>query len=211
MQFIDHIGYLIKRRFPWLYIFVEYISRTVVKLMYGRRIRKTLRQAVIKGFVDGDEAEIRPIGVSDAQLVNELFDRVPSEYISYFRPHGLDQKSVYTILKRDDFLTYGLFVRDKMIAYGLLKLYFNGNAYSGRLVDPAMSGRGLGKFLAHYISWQSYLAGFRCCATINKKNEVSLRSNAAVRPFKITAELPDGYILVEYPVKPEHMKPPRLL
>ena len=67
----------------------------------------------------------------------------------------------------------------------LLKLAPTGSAFIGLLVGPAHTGKGLGRFIVEYLYWQASLAG--------------LRSHQAVADFAVIAELPNDYLLIEFP------------
>ena len=55
---------------------------------------------------------------------------------------------------------------------------------------------------------QASLAGLRARSTISRQNPASLRSHEAVAKFEIVAELPNDYLLIEFP--PGSAKPPEL-
>ena len=99
-------------------------------------------------------------------------------------------------------------MEDELVAYALLKLAPTGAAYIGLLVAPGQAGLGLGKFIVHYLYWQASLAGLRTRSTISKHNPASMRCHEAVSDFRVVAELPNGYVMIEFPVK--EVGPPRL-
>jgi len=122
----------------------------------------------------------------------------------------VDRKSLRRILARDDVMTYGLFVGEEMCAYALLKLFFTKRAYIGRLVAPRLTGIGVGKFLSRYLCWQGNLLRFCPCSSIHHDNLASLKSHAAVRPYNVVAELPNGFRLIRFGTIPEDDNPPTL-
>lgn len=96
-------------------------------------------------------------------------------------------------------MTYGLFVKDVLAAYALLKLAPTGSAFIGLLAGPAHTGKGLGSFIVAYLYWQASLAGMRTRSTISRHNAASLRFHQAVADFTVIAELPNDYLMIEFP------------
>ena len=64
----------------------------------------------------------------------------------------------------------------------LLKLAPTGSAFIGLLVGPAHTGKGIGRSIVAYLYWHA-----------------SLRSHQAVADFAVIAELPNDYLLIEFP------------
>lgn len=85
------------------------------------------------------------------------------------------------------------------MAYALLKVAPTGSAFIGLLVDSSCTGSGLGRFISRYLYWQASLAGLRARSTISRHNPASRRSHQAVASFRVVAELPNDYQLIEFP------------
>ena len=124
---------------------------------------------------------------------------MPESHLAYFHPHGFGRADLTAVLRSRSFMTYGLFVEDTLAAYALLKLAPTGCAFIGRLVGPEHTGKGLGRFIAEYLYWQASLADLRTRSTISRHNPASLRSHQAVADFAVIAELPNDYLMVEFP------------
>ena len=124
---------------------------------------------------------------------------MPESHLAYFHLHGFGRADLTAMLRSRSFMTYGLFVEDALAAYALLKLAPTGTAFIGRLVATDYAGKGLGRFLSQYLYWQASLAGLRTRSTISRHNAASLRSHQAVADFAVIAELPNDYLLIEFP------------
>lgn len=199
---MEQIAYRVKQGFPWLFQLVEAAARGVTVLRYGRRIQRARREAVVNGTVRGQAAVIRPLGRGDVDALHAFLGEQPEEWLRYFRPHGFDRAALCRVLGSDAFLNYGLFVGDHPVGYALLKVAPTGSAFIGLLVHPRFGGLGLGKFIVAFLYWQASLAGLRARSTISRTNPASLRSHDAVSDYRIVAELPNDYIMIEFPRVP---------
>jgi hypothetical protein len=208
MELLARIAYVIKYKVPWAYAVAEWIARGLTLLAYGGRIRRAKEAGTIRGSVCGVPAVMRPLGADDCGAMARMFESFPQEHLKFFRPHGLDAKSLRRVLRRRDFMAYGLFVGEQMQAYGLIKLFLTKKAYIGRLVAPSLTGLGLGKFLSLYLYWQTNRLGFWPYSTIHHDNLASLRS--AVRPYEVVAQFPNGFSLIRFKITPEDANPPEL-
>ena len=149
---MDRIAYLIKYRLKFLFPIVEVISFAVVFLMYYKKRRRALSKALISGTFSDIDCTIRTLTSVDARVVSEFLQQSSKDHIKYFKPHEFDESSVRKVLTSTSFMTYGLFLEDRLIAYALLRLAPNGTAYIGRVVNSKFSGKGMGKYLlATYI------------------------------------------------------------
>lgn len=196
---MEQLAYRLKQRYPGMFRWVEAVSRGVTVLRFGRRIRHARSEALVQGDVLGEGAVMRPLGREDLDALHGFLAEQPEERLQYFRPHGFDQAALRRVLGSGAFLTYGLFVGDRLAAYALLKVAPTGSAFIGRLVGSDYTGLGLGRFLALYLYWQASKARLRARSTISRHNPASLRSHEAVAKFEVVAKLPNDYLLIEFP------------
>ena len=124
---------------------------------------------------------------------------MPESHLMYFHPHGFGRAGLTAVLRSRSFMAYGLFVEDALAAYALLKLAPTGRAFIGLLVGPEHAGTGIGRFIVEYLYWQASLAGLRTRSTISRHNPASLRSHQAVADCAVIAELPNDYLMIEFP------------
>ena len=205
---MERFAYLIKRWLPGLFRGIDGFARVVTGLRFKRRRARALAEARIAGTVNGMPAEIRPLDAGDATVLIDFFAAMSEEQLEFFRPHDFNARVVAGVLRSRAFMTYGLFVDGTLDAYGLLRLAPTGSAFIGLLVAPRLQGRGLGRFLVHYLHWQASLAGFRTRATISRHNVASVRAHKAVAEYRVVAALPNDYSMIEFPQG--YVEPPTL-
>ena len=198
---MERLAYLLKQWLPGVFQWVEATARAVTRLRFGRRIAKAENQAFLEGSVDGNPAAIRSLDSTDAERLHQFLAYLPPDWLEYFQPHPLDRVGLEKVLKSPAFMNYGLFINSQIAGYALLKVAPTGSAFIGRLVSPAYGGQGLGKFLARYLYWQASLAGLSPRSTISRQNYASLKSHQAVTEYRVVAELPNNYLMIEFPLK----------
>lgn len=196
---MDRFAYLVKRFMPGMFTMLERLARSLAAARFGRRIDSALSRATVTGDLDGRMAVMRPLSIEDLQLLEGFFTNLPDHHLHYFRPHGFSGSALERVLSTRAILAYGLFIDGELSGYGLLKISPTGSAFLGLLVAPGNTGLGLGKFLVGYLYWQASLAGLRTRSTVSKNNPASIRAHEAVSPFRIVSELPDDYLMIEFP------------
>ncbi len=196
---IERAAYLVKGHLPAVFPAIAYVGRWVTVLRFSRRRAGALSEASIAGGVAGQRAVMRPLDLDDLDALHDFIESMPDSHLAYFHPHGFGRADVRAVLGSRSFMTYGLFVEDALAAYALLKLAPTGSAFIGLLVGPAHTGKGLGRFIVAYLYWQTSLAGLRTRSTISRHNAASLHSHRAVADFTVVAELPNDYLMIEFP------------
>lgn len=206
---MEKLVYLIRNYTPKMFDLILPLADAVTVALYGRRMISALKQGALTGEIQGRHATLRPLSIDDLDDLHQFLDRMPEAHLKYFRPHGFDRPSLSYILNSSAFLKYGLFVNGQIRAYSLLKASPAGSGFIGQLVDPAFTGIGIGKLLVHHLYWQAWLAGLKTRATISQENQASLRSHGAVADYQVIAELPNGYLMIEFPKG--NVNPPEIL
>jgi GNAT superfamily N-acetyltransferase len=210
---LERLAYLLKHHFPVFFRSLEALAHQFVRLRFGRRIAAAEVQALTEGTVSGRAAQMRALGTQDLSTLHGFLHALPEDWLTYFRPHDFDRDALSRVLRSKGFLCYGLFVEENLVAYALLKVAPTGSAFRGRLVAPDYAGQGLGKFLARFLNWQASLSGLRPRSTISRKNHASLKSLEAAAGYRVIGELPNDYIMIEFPrvarEKPELILPGR--
>jgi len=197
---LETLAYMIKQRLPGMFRVIAVLAQWVVGMRFGRRLRRVQAQATIEGYVCGQTAVMRPLTVDDLGTLHDFLETQPEDHLRYFRPHGFDRVALRRVLASQAFLNYGLFVGDRLAAYALLKVAPTGSAFRGRLVGNGWTGLGLGRFISEYIYWQASEAGLRARATISRNNIASLKSLDGPEGWKVIANLPNNYLLIEFPL-----------
>ena len=196
---MERIAYFVKHNLPGVFPVIAYVGRVVTVLRFSRQRADALAEAPIQGEIAGQRAVMRPLSVEDADTLQGFIEAIPESHLEYFHPHGFGQADITAVLSSRSFMTYGLFVEDAIVAYALLKLAPTGTAFRGRMVTPEYAGKGVGRFISKYISWQASLAGLRARATVSRQNLASIKSIQAVTDFSVIAELPNDYMMIEFP------------
>jgi hypothetical protein len=207
---MDRIAYFIKYKLKSLFPIVEAIAFLVVFIRYFKKRRRALSKALISGTFSDTDCTIRALTSLDTRVVSEFLQQSSKDHLKYFKPHEFDELSVRKVLTSTSFMTYGLFLEDRLIAYALLRLAPNGTAYIGRAVNSEFSGRGIGKYLSRYLYWQASCCGFRPRSTISKLNLASIKSHESVTSYKVIAELPNDYLMLEFEVNSTTAPPLKL-
>lgn len=196
---MEKLAYLFKHRFPRVFRVVARFAEALTVLRFSHKTGRALEMAQVNGVLNGVGAVMRPLTLIDTELLLGFLHSLPVSYLHFFRPHGFDRRSLDEVIRSKAFLNYGLFVDNKIVAYGLLKVSPAGSAFIGLLVHPAYGGLGLGRFIVEYLYWQASLSGLQTRSTISRANPASLRSHQAVADFEVVAELPNDYIMIEFP------------
>jgi RimJ/RimL family protein N-acetyltransferase len=204
---VDKIGYIIKQRLPFIFGILEVIVGYQSYLASRTVIRRALEQARLEGRVGGVPACMRPITIDDAEAFLSFLANIPEKHFIFFRPHGFGREEIYRILAKPYYLTYGLFVNDRLIGYCLLKLYPGRKAFLGRILSPEYTGLGIGKFFSRFLRWQAAVIGFRLRSTISEDNLVSMQSHKSVGGMEVISDLPNGYKLIEFTVTDPGLPP----
>lgn len=206
---LDHLLYVAKYHAPTLFSWLSAIARAVTVVRYGNIVKATEKLSGIRGSIQGENAEIRALRHSDVERLVSFLDMFEKYHLEYFRPHAFNGIAVKKVIQSRAYMSYGLFVKTQLIGYALLKISPTGSAYIGLIISPDFQGFGLGKVLVEYLYWQGSLAGLRVRSTISRTNLASLAAHRAVADFHVIAELPNQYIMIEYPMvsraKPELM------
>ena len=203
---LERIAYLLKHRLPGLFRIVEWAARQLTVLRFGKAISTALGKAQLSGTVTGLPAEMRVLNTQDIRPLHAFLSNLPPDWLEHFRPHPFDRNGLKAVLNSKAFMNYGLVIDGKLAGYALLKVAPTGSAFIGLLVHPDYGRLGLGKFLVEFLYWQASEAGLRARSTISRDNPASLRSHQAVGDFEVVAELPNDYLMIEFPVA-EREKP----
>jgi GNAT superfamily N-acetyltransferase len=196
---MERWAYWLKQHAPVLFRWVDKAARGVVRWRFGNRIVAAERQASMAGTINGQAASIRALTEDDLVALHGFLDRLPEARFDFFRPHGFSREALSKVLRSRALMCYGVFVHDRLMGYALLKVAPTGSAFIGLLIHPDLSGRGLGQFIVAFLYWQASLARLRTRSTISRDNPASLKSHQAVSAYQVVAELPNNYIMIEFP------------
>lgn len=192
MHFFIHL----KKRFPFLWRFIEDINGYLVKWLYSDNIQQQA-QLILEDYKN-EPVEYRLINRDELDDLHCLLSGQDSEQLKYFNPHSFDKSTLQRLYDNSSFLMMGVYDNKHLIGYFFLRCFVNKTCFVGKLVDRAYQGRGIAKRMgkiAQNIAWSS---GFRVFGTSSKHNIKSLNSSKATNDFKLIRELADNYIYYEY-------------
>lgn len=184
----------IKQYLPWMWDVIEYLNGRCVRLFYGRRIDRSVQNALDKVT---SQYQHRRLKKEDAYQLFEFINRQPAGFDKFFKPHGFAKKDFKRVLTNGTFVLIGTFDNDKLTGYCFIRFFMNKSAFRGKIVDREFQGRGIAKEMGVMMSRIASNAGFRVYATISKDNVASLRSAQHGSSVEVIRELPDNYLYVE--------------
>lgn len=188
------IAHFIIKHFPFLWDIVEFFNEKLFLMRYGRRLKKLcVSLEEYKG-----EYLIKEATLDDLSSLVEFFARQPQESYEFFQPHGFDEKSLKTLIKRKSYLVYIVKKGDVIIGYMFLRCFFMGKCYRGKMVDINWRGKGIAVLMGKVATDIISTLGLRMFGTISKANTASLFSSQASNEIRIVRELPNDYLYIEY-------------
>jgi hypothetical protein len=201
----------VKYSLPRLFYFIEFGAHFITEFRFAHGISSALGQAELFGKIGTETFMVRALDIRDTEILYSFICSLPGTYLCHFHPHGFSRDELSRVLKRNSVLTYGLFNLEtrRLYSYFLIKISPIGVGYFGRLVDPSLSAKGVGKFLGRYLLWQSAIVGLRAKSTISRANLASLKSHQRNGYIEALHELPNDYLLVEF--KPSSKDVPPVL
>ena len=187
------IAHFLRDKCKWLWNIIEWINGVIFYLRYGKR----LKAFSFTTFPDGyDIVPIKSIPTSDMVT---FFEHQPEEAYTYFRPHGLDAKSIKLLQRNKAFLGYVL--KDKagnaIAGYFFNRCFFHGQGFRGRMVDIDYRGRGLGTAMNKILNEVGFGIGLRLFETVSKDNVASYRSAMSASNVKVVKELKHNELYLE--------------
>ena len=204
---MDRFAYILKEKFPRVFNFASIGAGWLVKHRFGAKIALAKSISRVEGGVDR-LVMARALQVDDFCLLEAFIARQAADRLKFFNPHPFDESGLLKVLTSKAYMPYGIFIEEELAGYGLLKVSPTGSAFIGLLVDANFGGSGLGKFIIGYLYWQASVAGLRTRSTISRQNIASLYAHQAVSDYEVIVELPNDYIMIEFPNVIRH--PPEL-
>ncbi len=186
----------VKSKLPFIWTIIEWFNGLLVKLFYGGKIKKAIKQSL--PYTDEHGYTYRVIEKTDIDGLVELMERQPEGFDQFFKPHRFDKKGFLQTYRNKTFLMLGTFDGSKIIGYSFIRFFVNNKSFRGKMVDAAYQGQGIAKHMGTLMSDIAFGAGFRLFATISKHNVKSMASSKSVNSIKIIKELEDDYCYIEY-------------
>ncbi|MCE8781010.1 transcriptional regulator [Bacteroides thetaiotaomicron] len=182
------IAHFLRDKMTWLWDMVEVLNSFLFTIRYGRRLRSISGEGVIiKGLPS--KFKIVPIREIPTEQLVEFFARQPEEAYRFFKPHGLDVKSIKKLQRNKAFLAYVLLDGQRISGYCFNRSFFHGKGFRGRMVDIDYRGMGLGTMMNKILNEVGFGIGLRLFETVNKDNIASYRSAMSASNVRILEEL----------------------
>ena len=187
------IAHILKDKLSWLWNLIEWGNEIVFSLRYGKRIRKISFTTIPQGYI------LASLKSTQTEKLVDFFKRQPVDAFTFFKPHGLDYKSIKRLQKNKSFLGYVLIDEksDKIAGYCFNRCFFHGQGFRGRMVDVAYRGKGLGTAMNKLLNEVGFGIGLRLFETVSKDNVASYRSALSASKVRVVKEMPHNELYLE--------------
>lgn len=173
---------------PWLWDLVDILNSFLFIMRYDRRLRSISgERIIIKGLPS--KFKIVPIREIPTEQLMAFFARQPKEPYSFFKPHGLDVKSIKKLQRNKVFLAYVFLDGHQIFGYCFNRSFFHGKGFRGRIVDIDYRGMVLGTMMNKILNEVDFGIGLRLFETVNKDNIASYHSAMSASNVRILEEL----------------------
>lgn len=186
----------IKHSFPGIWRIIEKFNNVLFKLRFANRFGRVSHQVIGNHTMPG--FTFRKIDSNDMVALNMLINTQDPQRLTFFKPHGFDEKSLKRTFRNPSFLMMGVFDGTRMVGYFFLRCFWNKKCFVGRLIDEPYEGKGIGRVMnqiMYNIGWQM---NFRVLSTISKNNHWVMKSHAGNASMVVRKELANDYLLVEF-------------
>lgn len=186
-------AHLLRNKLSWLWNIIEWMNGVLFYIRFGKKLKNLKLTTVPKGYV------IRELRGVPTELLLNFFAHQPEEVFTYFRPHGIDEKSIKRLQRNKAFLGYVLLEKsnEKIAGYYFNRCIFHGQGFRGRMVDIDFRGKGLGTAMNKILNEVGFGIGLRLFETVSKDNVASYRSAMSASNIKVVKEMPHNELLIE--------------
>lgn len=181
---------------PIIWNAIEKLNGLLYSILYKSRMDEEVKKA-LKEFRLPD-FETRQLNHQDLTLLSLLHDSQEASRVTYFNPHGFDQKSLLSVSRNPAFLMMGVFQGHRMVGYFFLRFFWNKKCFVGRLIDQPFEGKGIGRMMNSIMYNIGWRMGFKVLSTISRKNSLVMKSHANNSFMKVLRELDDDYLFVQF-------------
>lgn len=187
------IAHILRDKFSWLWNIIEWINGVVFYIRYRKKLKAFSFTTIPDGY---HVVPIRSVPTSDLVA---FFERQPEEAYTYFRPHGLDEKSIKILQRNKAFLGYVLKENTNaaIAGYCFIRCFFHGQGFRGRMVDIDYRGKGLGTAMNKMLNEIGFGIGLRLFESVSKDNVASYRSALSASNVKVVKEMPHNELYLE--------------
>lgn len=178
------LAHILRDDFPLLWNAADAINGWLFAIRYGNKSEEIVRQC-------NEECPYQIVPLRDCltEDIVVFFKHQPNEAFRFFRPHGLDSRSINRLKKNRAFLAYMLKDGDVSVGYFFLRSFFWGKCFRGRMVDIAWRGKGIGTLMNRVMNRIGFGMGMRIFETVSKDNIASYKSAVAASKCRIIKEM----------------------
>ncbi|HBE40811.1 MAG TPA: hypothetical protein DDW27_06325 [Bacteroidales bacterium] len=186
----------IKHHLGFLWKAIEWGNGILFDRLYKQRLFRIL-PGVFMDFTL-EPFTFRRLVISDAERLYTLIHMQNATEIEFFRPHGMDMKTIKKQFNNRAFLMMGVFDRDDLIGYFFLRFFCNRKCFVGRLIDTRYRGKGIGIVMNQIMYEIAWRMSFRCLSTISRNNKLVMHAHEKNSKMKVLKELRNDFLLVEF-------------
>lgn len=186
----------IKHHLRFLWKVIEWGNTILFQALYVKRMNRIVPEVFLEFTME--PFMFRRLLISDAVRLHALIHRQNASDLEFFRPHGMDMKSIERQFSNRAFLMMGVFRDDVLTGYFFLRFFCNRTCFVGRLIDTGYRGRGIGDVMNNIMYETAWRMRFRCLSTISRNNKLVMHAHERNSRMKILKELRNDFLLVEF-------------
>ena len=187
------IAHIVKDWLPFVWDAIEKVNEWLFVLRYGKKVKNIVVTCVPEGY------ELVRLKDIDKSLIVKFFEHQPEEAYTFFKPHGVDEKSIKRLQNNGAYLAYLLIdkANGQIAGYCFNRCFFQGKGFRGRMVDIDYRGKGLGTAMNKILNEVGFGIGLRLFESVSKDNVASYRSALSASNVKVLQELPHNELYLE--------------
>jgi hypothetical protein len=186
----------IKHHLGFLWKVIEWGNSNLFYELFMPRLLRIL-PGVFREFTLEPLTFIRLL-ISDAEKLYTLIRNQKTTDIEFFRPHGMDLKTIEKQFGNRAFLMMGVFDGEDLIGYFFLRFFCNRKCFVGRLIDTKYRGSGIGNVMNSIMYEIAWRMDFRCLSTISRNNKLVMHAHEKNSRMIVLKELRNDFLLVEF-------------
>ena len=190
---IYSIAHTLKDKLPFIWDAIEKVNEWLFVLRYGKKMKNIVVNCVPEGY------ELVALKDVETTQIVRFFEHQPADAYTFFKPHGIDEKSIKRLQKNKSYLAFLLIdkVNGQIAGYCFNRCFFHGKGFRGRMVDIDYRGKGLGTAMNKILNEVGFGIGLRLFESVSKDNVASYRSALSASNVKVVKEMPHNELYLE--------------
>jgi hypothetical protein len=173
----EELIYKLNVKEHWIFKIYDFSNEVFASIRFRGLRRRAGKLDIAFETRTGVAARIRFLHPEDTVIFQELLASFDSRYLP---PHPCDARAAAAVLRRRAYLPFGIFVKDDLIGYLLLRLFYPFRAVTGIWTRPRTHNLGIGQEALKHTGAFTRREGIPDYATIPVDNPNSVRmANAA--------------------------------